>query len=124
MSQTTGPSSQRLLDLETLDELRLLDSMKPGLIDQLILRFETNRLGQIASIEQAFGEKHWPEIKSLAHSLKGGASSLGLTQLSRLAAELEVNPRALENNPALLGSLSSAMTLGMQALREWKDSPH
>lgn len=124
MSPTTDPSSQSLLDLETLDELRLLDSLKPGLIDQLILRFETNRLGQIASIEQAFGKKDWPDIKSLAHSLKGGAASLGLTQLSRLAAELEVNPQALEHNPALLGSLSTAMTLGMQALREWQDSPH
>lgn len=120
MSQTTDSSSHGLLDLETLDELRLLDSMKPGLIDQLIQRFEARRLGQIAAIEQAFGEKRWPDITAMAHSLKGGAASLGLVQLSKLAATLEANPQMLASDPGVLGSLSKAMELSMNALREWK----
>ncbi|MGE4072143.1 MAG: Hpt domain-containing protein [Lysobacterales bacterium] len=114
-------SEPLLLDMETLDELRLLDRVKPGLLDQLIERFEAKRLGQLTALEQALAEQRWPEIKSLAHSLKGGAGSIGLIALSRLAAQLEGDPQALLLNPGLLGALTRAMDEGMNALRAWRN---
>ncbi len=115
------PTASPLLDIETLDELRLLDQVKPGLLDQLIERFEAKRLGQLTALEQALAGQQWSEIKSLAHSLKGGAGSIGLIGLSRLAAQLESDPQALLLNPGLLGALTRAMDEGMKALRAWRD---
>lgn len=121
MTASMDASAPNLLDLETLDELRLLDRVKPGLLDQLIERFESKRMGQLAALEQAMTEQRWPEIKSLAHSLKGGAGSIGLVALSQMAAQLEDDPQMLLVNPGLLGALTRAMDEGMNALRAWQN---
>jgi HPt (histidine-containing phosphotransfer) domain-containing protein len=121
LAASIDPSALPLLDYETLDELRLLDRVKPGLLDQLIERFEAKRLGQLAALEQAMADQRWPEVKTLAHSLKGGAGSIGLIELSRLAAQLESDPQALIRNPGLLGALTRGMDEGMGALRAWRD---
>lgn len=115
-------SAPEILDFETLEELRLLEKVRPGLLDQLMSSFQNKRLAQLAALEQALKIQSWTEIKSLSHSLKGGAGSLGLTGLATLAAELEAQPQALQANPALLADLSTAMELGMNALREWREN--
>ena len=114
-------SANPLLDSETLDELSLLDRVKPGLLDQLIERFEAKRLAQLAALEQAMADRRWPDIKSLAHSLKGGAASIGLIGLSRLAAQLESDPQALLQDPGLSDALSRTMDESMSALRAWRN---
>jgi HPt (histidine-containing phosphotransfer) domain-containing protein len=121
LAASIDPSAPIVLDYETLDELRLLDRVKPGLLDQLIERFEAKRLGQLAALKQATADQRWPEVKSLAHSLKGGAGSIGLIALSRLAAQLESDPQALMLNPGRLDSLIRGMDEGMSALRAWRD---
>lgn len=121
LAASLDPSDPAILDYETLDDLRLLDRVKPGLLDQLMERFEAKRQGQLAALEQAMADQRWPEVKTLAHSLKGGAGSIGLIALSRLAAQLESDPQSLILNPALLGTLDRAMNEGMRALRAWRD---
>ncbi len=46
--------------------------------------------GRFEKIESALKERHWNELFTFAHNLKGVAANFGANQLSRLAKELEV----------------------------------
>ena len=56
LAASLDPSDPAILDCQTLDELRLLDRVKPGLLDQLMgERFEAKRPGPTGSAGASHG---------------------------------------------------------------------
>jgi two-component system sensor histidine kinase RpfC len=76
------------VDLGVLEDLGRLSS-DPTFVERLLhgFRFDTERL--LKAISDALAARRYEDVKDAAHALKGGAGSVGATQLVQLAIRFE-----------------------------------
>lgn len=72
-----------------IDEALLRIGGDMQLYTMLLNSFYKTNLDTYQKLQQAWEKKQWKQAEILAHTLKGGASSLGASRLSRIAAKLE-----------------------------------
>ena len=77
-----------LLDLSALKELSQLSS-DPTFIDRLIQGFETDCQRLVQQVADGLAQRKYQGVKDAAHALKGGAGSVGATQLTQFAVRVE-----------------------------------
>jgi HPt (histidine-containing phosphotransfer) domain-containing protein len=77
------------LDRQTLDQLRLLERERPGLMKELIRLFVSDAPKQMRLIEVAYGKRDPEGVRQSAHFLRSGALALGLGWLADEAGKLE-----------------------------------
>jgi HPt (histidine-containing phosphotransfer) domain-containing protein len=82
-------STRPPLNLQTLDQLRSLESERPGLMKELIRLFVTDAPKQIRLVESAYRERDPERLRQSAHFLRSGALALGLGWLADQARTLE-----------------------------------
>jgi two-component system sensor histidine kinase RpfC len=76
------------IDSEVLRDLCAL-STDPTFVRRLLTGFKADTERLIREITSALTERRYEAMKDSAHALKGGAASVGATQLSQLARRLE-----------------------------------
>jgi two-component system sensor histidine kinase RpfC len=82
-----------VVDVPPLDELVLSDLAKLSrdetFVERLLrgFRSDTERLASL--IADALAQRKYEAVKDAAHALKGGAASVGATQLTQVATRLE-----------------------------------
>jgi HPt (histidine-containing phosphotransfer) domain-containing protein len=59
-------------------------------IADLVPQFLENRNKDLLSLEELLASKNANDIAQLAHKIKGSAAGYGFTDLSRIAAEMEI----------------------------------
>ncbi len=77
-----------LLDVSALQDLSQLSS-DPTFIDRLIEGFETDCQRLVRQVANGLAQRKYQGVKDAAHALKGGAGSVGATQLTQFAVRLE-----------------------------------
>jgi hypothetical protein len=74
-SESTPSVRADLLDTDLLQELSMLDRAKPGLLTDLHNRFLARRGAQLQELDTASEQGDLDRIRSLCHSIKGGAGA-------------------------------------------------
>jgi len=82
-------SSKPAPNLQTLDQLRLLELERPGLMKELIRLFVGDAPKQMRLIEAAYGKRDPEGLRQAAHFLRSGALALGLNWLAEQSGNLE-----------------------------------
>ena len=77
-----------VLDADVLRDLSVLSS-DPTFIGRLLTGFKADTDRLVQEITNALTDRRYEEIRNSAHALKGGAASVGASQLSQLARKLE-----------------------------------
>jgi HPt (histidine-containing phosphotransfer) domain-containing protein len=80
-----------VVDIGVLADLGRLSS-DPTFVERLIRGFHTDTERLVAAIGDALVRRAYEEVKDAAHALKGGAGSVGASQLLQLASRLEKAP--------------------------------
>ena len=76
-------------NLQNLDQLRLLELERPGLMKELIRLFVGDAPKQMRLIEAAYNKRDPEGLRQSAHFLRSGALALGLGWLAEQAGTLE-----------------------------------
>jgi two-component system sensor histidine kinase RpfC len=76
------------VDLGVLDDLGRL-SQDPTFVERLLNGFRSDVQRLVKSISDALATRRYEDVKDAAHALKGGAGSVGATQLVQLAIRFE-----------------------------------
>jgi two-component system sensor histidine kinase RpfC len=79
------------LDASVLHDLGNL-SPDPTFVERLIRGFRGDMERIVAEVVEAIAQRKYEAVKDAAHALKGGAASVGATQLTQIAARLEKAP--------------------------------
>ena len=77
-----------VVDKNVLRDLDRL-STDPSFVERLIRGFQSDSERLVKSMSDALAARRYEEVKETAHALKGGAGSVGATQLVRLAIRFE-----------------------------------
>ena len=77
-----------VIDYGVLDDLGKL-SADPTFVERLVRGFRSDANRLMKTIGDALAARHYEDVKDAAHALKGGAGSVGATQLVQLAIKLE-----------------------------------
>ena len=77
-----------LVEVSVLRDLCNLSS-DPTFIERLLTGFKTDTNRLVGEISSAITSRRYESVKDSAHALKGGAASVGATQLTQLARRLE-----------------------------------
>ena len=80
-----------LIDDEVLRDLCSLSS-DPTFVERLLTGFKSDTDRLVREITAALTERKYEAVRDSAHALKGGAASVGATQLTQLARRLEKAP--------------------------------
>jgi len=80
-----------VIEIEVLKDLCKLSS-DPTFVERLLTGFRADTDRLVREISTALTERKYDAVKDLAHALKGGAASVGATQLTQLAKRLEKTP--------------------------------
>ena len=72
-------------------QLRDLDRLSndPTFVERLVRGFRSDSERLVKSMSDALAARRYEEVKEIAHALKGGAGSVGATQLVQLAIRIE-----------------------------------
>ncbi len=73
--------------------------MDAGLYKKIIFGFADNNRKFMADLKKAFYGKNWEKVEFLAHTLKGGGSSIGAAALGGAALVLEEAAKAVNKDP-------------------------
>ena len=76
------------VDLGVLDDLGRL-SQDPTFVERLLNGFRSDVQRLVKAISDALATRRYEDVKDAAHALKGGAGSVGATQLVQLAIRFE-----------------------------------
>jgi two-component system sensor histidine kinase RpfC len=76
------------VDLRVLDDLGRL-SQDPTFVERLLNGFRSDVRRLVKSISDGLATRRYEDVKDAAHALKGGAGSVGATQLVQLAIRFE-----------------------------------
>jgi len=106
-----------VIDHEVLNDLGRL-SIDPTFVERLVRGFKSDATRLVKSISDALAARRYEDVKDIAHALKGGAGSVGATQLVQLAVRFE---KASHDNlrskaAAWIEELSQATTTALAAL--------
>lgn len=107
------------LDLDVLEELASLESVRPGLLARLIDNFEHTRIAQLGELALARSIGDIERVRSLLHSLRGGAATLGMAGLARHVGTLEAAPERWMDDTQADAPLRALTTDSLRALRSW-----
>lgn len=110
-------NAQARFNEATLAQLRSLDSMRPGLLQNLVEVFERNTLKLIEELEPRIAAGESTLVRASFHALKGSAGSLGALRLSKLAAYTETVAGAGDPE-RMLGVLLNHVQTEFVGLRE------
>jgi two-component system sensor histidine kinase RpfC len=77
-----------VIDYGVLDDLGRL-SLDPTFVERLVRGFKTDANRLVKAISDALAARRYEDAKDVAHALKGGAGSVGATQLVQLAVRFE-----------------------------------
>lgn len=83
-------SPQTPLDQQTLDQLRILERERPGLMKELIRLFVADAPKQMRLLDTAYAKRDPEGVRQAAHFLRSGALALGLTWLAEKSKLLEL----------------------------------
>jgi HPt (histidine-containing phosphotransfer) domain-containing protein len=89
-------SAPSLLDHEALEQLRMLEQRRPGMLRTVAVRFVKESEEKTAAIERALLAKDSESTRDLAHSLKGDARLLGAESAAEVCERLEYAARDAE----------------------------
>ena len=81
---------QTPLDQQTLDQLRILERERPGLMKELIRLFVADAPKQMRLIDTAYAKRDPEGVRQAAHFLRSGALALGLAWLAEKSKLLEL----------------------------------
>jgi HPt (histidine-containing phosphotransfer) domain-containing protein len=82
-------SNPNLLDPQILEQLRMLEVERPGLMKELIRLFVADAPKQMRLIDGAYGRRDPELLRQSAHFLRSGALALGLNALAAKAHHFE-----------------------------------
>jgi HPt (histidine-containing phosphotransfer) domain-containing protein len=82
------------VDASVLEDLGRL-SQDPTFVDRLLRGFRGDTERIVGEIVDAIAHRKYETVKDAAHALKGGAASVGATQLTQMAGRLEKAPHDL-----------------------------
>lgn len=85
-------SNANPLDPQILEQLRLLDAERPGLMKELIRLFVADTPKQMRLIDGAYGRRDPELLRQSAHFLRSGSLALGLNDLAERALHFEHLP--------------------------------
>ena len=109
-----------LLDRTQLEQIRQLESFRPGTTARLLALFETNVGGRLDALQRAADAGDAEAMRGAAHSLKGVAASLGAAELSRLAAGIEIDAaQSAVPAPEVLTALEATIQATLRSLSSW-----
>jgi HPt (histidine-containing phosphotransfer) domain-containing protein len=114
-----------VLDLLHLDQISQLEQFKPGLSAHLLSLFEANSQNQLQLLLAALSAGDHDEVRRVAHSIKGLASSMGAGRLSCLAANLEALAEAGSQHtpgkiaPEWAQQVAAALAVSLYDLTAW-----
>jgi two-component system, sensor histidine kinase RpfC len=77
-----------IVDRSVLRDLGRLSS-DPTFVERLVRGFRSDAVRLVKSMSDALATRRYEEVKEIAHALKGGAGSVGATQLVQLAIRFE-----------------------------------
>ncbi len=87
MAEEASPEGETLLDSVTLrDDYLVLGAEKTG---RMVEAFRGSTPDKVAELAGAAGSRDWGRVGYLAHTLKGGAGSLGLLALESRSGVVE-----------------------------------
>jgi len=109
-----------LLDPAQLEQIRQLESFRPGTAARLLALFKTNVGDRLDALRRAADAGDAEALRSAAHSLKGVAASLGAAELSRLAASIESDAaQGAALAPEVLTALDATIQATLRSLSTW-----
>src|SRR5205823_6190454 len=76
------------IDQGVLNDLARISS-DPTFVERLIVGFRSDTERLVSEIVEAISQRRYEAVKDIAHALKGGAASVGATQLTQLARRFE-----------------------------------
>ena len=78
------------LDARTWSGLEYLESISgPGAIEEMVKDFKSDAPGRLVRMQAALAAGEWQSLSRLAHDLKSNSATVGVLQLSTLAARIE-----------------------------------
>jgi HPt (histidine-containing phosphotransfer) domain-containing protein len=107
------------VDVMVLEDLGRL-STDSTFVERLLRGFQADTERLVSAISDALAARHYEAVKDAAHALKGGAGSVGATQLMQLAIRLEkasyetLRVRAI----SWMEELARAVSLTQEALEQ------
>jgi HPt (histidine-containing phosphotransfer) domain-containing protein len=85
-------SNPNPLDPQILEQLRMLEAERPGLMNELIRLFVADAPKQMRLIDGAYGRRDPELLRQSAHFLRSGSLALGLNDLAAKAHHFEHLP--------------------------------
>ena len=117
-----------LLDHEAIEQLRMLERRRPGMLRTVALRFVKESDEKIAALEQALASHDAMTARELAHALKGDGRLLGAKVAAEVCERMEHAARDQELArcaqmlPELRAAIAKTRT-ALLALPECADVP-
>jgi HPt (histidine-containing phosphotransfer) domain-containing protein len=84
----TAPEAAPVLNYETLTLLEGLGS-RSDFMEKLIAVFIDDNALLVEKVEEALEAKHFTELRSLVHAMKGSAGSIGADRLAQACSQLQ-----------------------------------
>ena len=91
-----------------------------GAIAEMVEDFEKDAPGRLVRMKAALDGGEWQSLSRLAHDLKSNSATLGLLQLSILAAKVELTAEAGPGGSlvVLVAEIEAMLPLALEALKE------
>lgn len=107
------------VDHSVLEDLGRLSS-DPTFVERLLRGFHTDTQRLLQTISDALAARRYEDVKDAAHALKGGAGSVGATQLVQLAIRFEKSSYETlrVRAAALMEELTNAANAALAALEQ------
>ena len=86
-------------------------------VQEFITVFEHSSAAEWANILNAVQEREQEKVASIAHKLKGSASSMGLIALRKELEQIEISDQPIERFEASRGDLKSILSKSLEALK-------
>lgn len=104
-----------LIDEKVLkQDVKVLGKQK---VQEFITVFEHSSSAEWANILNAVQEREQEKVASIAHKLKGSASSMGLVALRKELEQIEISDQPIERFEASRGDLESILSKSLEALK-------
>jgi len=110
-------AADELVDRSVFDELR---EAGPAFLEDLVALFAKDAAVRLEMLGEAVQRGDAPEVRSLAHTMKGAGGGVGAVKVTEIAAELESRAAAcdLSKADALLAGLEDCLERTRVALKQ------
>lgn len=115
------PIPDDVLDLTRLDSVRSISISIPSAFNDVITLFIDDTTAKLSLLEEAIGNNDIKTVESLAHSMKGSSSSLGVQRMTVRCSELTEAARRgqldLQQMRAMYSAIVTEFDQAVEALR-------